>query len=62
LGIRRNELALAWILRQPGISSIILGATHRSQLESNLKALDATLPQEVLVKIDEIFSSGRNKS
>ena len=33
LGIGRNELALAWILHQPGITSVITGATQRSQLE-----------------------------
>lgn len=59
LGIDRNELALAWILEQPGINSIILGATHRSQLEDNLKALEVTLPQEALGKIEEIFSPDR---
>lgn len=59
LGIDRNELALAWILQQPAINSIILGATHRSQLEDNLKALEVTLPQEVLGKIEEIFSPDR---
>jgi voltage-dependent potassium channel beta subunit len=62
LGIRRNELALAWILHQPGISSIITGATHRTQLESNLKALDVTIPRDVLSKINEIFSSSRKNA
>ena len=61
LKIPRNELALAWILHQAGICSIISGATHRSQLESNLKALEVALSGEVLAKIDEIFSFGRNQ-
>ena len=61
LKIPRNEVALAWILHQAGISSIISGATHRSQLESNLKALEVTLPREVLAKIDKIFCLGRNQ-
>lgn len=61
LKIPRNELALAWILHQAGISSVISGATHRSQLESNLKAIEVTLPGEVLAKMDEIFSLGRNQ-
>ncbi len=61
LRIPRNELALAWILNQAGISSVISGATQRSQLESNLKAIDITLPQEVLAKIDRIFSPGSSQ-
>src|SRR6266446_1231903 len=32
------EVALAWLLAQPGISSIIIGANKISQLEDNLKA------------------------
>jgi len=62
LGIGRNELALAWIMNHPGISSVTTGATNRSQLESNLKALDVTFPPEALVKIDGIFSYGRKKT
>lgn len=61
LGIFRNELALAWIMHQSGISSVITGATHRSQLENNLKALDIILPPEALIKIEEIFSFTRKR-
>ena len=61
LSIHRNELALAWILHQADISSVITGATHRAQLESNLKALDLRLSPEAIAKIDRIFSSGRKE-
>jgi voltage-dependent potassium channel beta subunit len=62
LGIQRNELALAWLLHQAAISSVITGATQRAQLESNLKALDVSLPPEAMAKIDRIFSpTGREK-
>ncbi|MBM4331606.1 MAG: aldo/keto reductase [Deltaproteobacteria bacterium] len=61
LKIQRNELALAWILHQAGISSVITGATQRAQLESNLKAIDISLPPEVIANIDRIFSSGRKE-
>jgi voltage-dependent potassium channel beta subunit len=62
LGILQNELALAWILDRADISSVILGATHRGQLENNLKALDVSLPPEALAKIKEIFSSGKEET
>ncbi len=58
LGAARNELALAWLMHRPGISSVITGATQRSQLKSNLKALDLQLSPEVLAQVDKIFSSG----
>lgn len=62
LRIQRNELALAWLLHQGAISSVITGATHRAQLESNLKALDLSLPPEAIAKIDRIFSSGSKEN
>lgn len=56
LGISRAELALAWALRQPAITSVITGATKLSQLESNLKAAEVELTDDVLEQIDAIFS------
>ncbi|MBP1720181.1 MAG: aldo/keto reductase, partial [Deltaproteobacteria bacterium] len=59
LGFQRNELALAWILHHPGISSVITGATQRGQLEDNLKALDVALSRESMERINEIFSDAK---
>ncbi|MBN2471250.1 MAG: aldo/keto reductase [Anaerolineae bacterium] len=56
LGATRAELALAWTLRKPEISSAITGATKISQLESNLKALDIKLDADVLAEIDSIMA------
>ncbi len=55
LGITRAQLALAWILRQTAVSSVITGATKLEQLESNLQAIEVELDDEVLAKIDEIM-------
>jgi aryl-alcohol dehydrogenase-like predicted oxidoreductase len=42
------QVALAWLLAQPGITSIIIGANKMEQLEDNLKASDLQLsPAEV---------------
>jgi voltage-dependent potassium channel beta subunit len=41
LGIPLARLSLAWCLKNPHVSSVILGASKRHQLEDNLKALDA---------------------
>ena len=56
LGVSRAQLALAWVLRQPGVSSVITGATKVSQLEDNLGAVELTLPDPVLERIDTILS------
>jgi len=37
------QVALAWLLAQPGVTSIIVGANKMSQLEDNLKAADLEL-------------------
>ena len=49
------SLALAWILRKKIISSVIVGASKASQLESNLKAVDVILPEDALTDIDKIL-------
>ena len=42
-GVTIPQLALAWLLAQPGVSSVIIGANKMSQLEDNLKATDIQL-------------------
>ncbi len=58
LGVSRAQLALAWVLRRPEVSSAITGATRPEQLKENLKALEITLDEETLRAIDEIFPPG----
>lgn len=57
LGITRSQLALAWILRHDGVSSVITGATKAYQVEDNVKAADVTLSEEVISQIEAILSS-----
>ncbi len=56
LGVTRAQLALAWVLRQPGISSAITGATKPAQLDETLKAIDITLDSDTLARIDAIMA------
>jgi aryl-alcohol dehydrogenase-like predicted oxidoreductase len=42
------EVALAWVSAQPGISSVIVGASRLEQLHANLASLDLRLPPEQL--------------
>ncbi len=54
-GLTRAQLALAWVLGRPGISSAIVGATSLEQLEENLKAADVTPAPEIAARLEELF-------
>ena len=56
LGITRAQLALAWILRQPGVSSVITGATKVSQIEDTVKAAGVRLSEDVNSKIEAVLT------
>ncbi|MCV3272311.1 aldo/keto reductase [Roseobacter sinensis] len=53
-----TEMSLAWTLRQPGVSSIVLGARSVAQLEQQLAATDVDLADETLNAIDAIVPFG----
>ncbi len=55
LGITRSQLALAWALRQPGVSSVITGATQPDQVRENVAAAEVTLTPEVIERIEGIL-------
>ncbi len=52
LGVSRAQLALAWAMRRPAVSSVITGATKVTQVEENLAALTAELTPDLLAEID----------
>lgn len=54
--ISMAQLALAWILRQPNVSSCIIGASRPEQVEENVKALDVVLTTEDLNEIEAILA------
>jgi len=53
LGRPMAEVALAWALAQPGITSLVIGASSARQLDGNLAALDLDLPADALRALDE---------
>ncbi|KFI47522.1 aldo/keto reductase family protein [Bifidobacterium amazonense] len=59
LGVKMPVLALAWILRLPVISSVIVGASKPSQLESNIAASGVEIPADALKQIDDILGFKR---
>lgn len=56
-GITLSQLALAWILRQPNVSSALIGASRPEQVEENCKASGIKLDREVLERIEAIFNN-----
>lgn len=59
LSVSLPILAIAWCVKNPHVSSAILGATHEKQLQETLKAIDF-LPQmtaEVMQAIDDILEN-----
>ncbi len=55
MGVKPGQLALAWVLRRSEVSSAIVGATKVSQLEENVAAVEISIPEDVLAKLDEIY-------
>ncbi|UCG40750.1 MAG: aldo/keto reductase [Acidimicrobiia bacterium] len=53
VGASPAEVALAWVLAQRAVASVIIGARTMGQLESNLAATDVSLGAEHLARLDE---------
>jgi aryl-alcohol dehydrogenase-like predicted oxidoreductase len=51
------QMALAWVLRRPEISSAIIGASRPEQIEQNVRAVGVTLPPEALKRIDRALDA-----
>lgn len=56
LGLSLVQLALAWILRQPNVASALVGASRPEQIEANVQAVDVSLDEVTLDKIEEILA------
>ena len=57
LDITTGQLALAWILRRPEISSAIVGATKPEHVLQNVKASDISLSKDVIEQIEEVLDN-----
>lgn len=57
LGLTMAQLALAWCLRRPELSSVITGASRVEQVIDNVKASGVVIPEDVLDIIEEILDN-----
>lgn len=53
-GVSVAQIALAWLLHQPQVSSVIIGAKRPEQLADNLAAAQITLSADELQRLDEV--------
>jgi aryl-alcohol dehydrogenase (NADP+) len=54
-GVSNAQIALAWLLAQPGVTSPIIGASKMEQLEDLVKALEVKLTEEELRLLAEPY-------
>jgi aryl-alcohol dehydrogenase-like predicted oxidoreductase len=55
-GVSMAQLALAWVLREPAVSSAIVGATRPEQVRDNAAAAGVRLPDELLAAADDALA------
>jgi voltage-dependent potassium channel beta subunit len=62
MGVSLAALAIAWTIKNPNVTTAILGATKKEQLTENLKALDVVklISEEINTKIEDILQNKPN--
>jgi aryl-alcohol dehydrogenase-like predicted oxidoreductase len=55
LGTEPGDVALAWLLAQPGVTAPIVGPRTQEQLDAAVRAVDVHLDDKALARLDEIF-------
>jgi len=62
LGVPQAQMALAWVLKNPNVSTVIMGASKLEQLEQNLKSLELVpkMTDDVMAKIESIVEIKRD--
>ena len=54
-GVARAQIALAWVLAQPVVSALIVGASKQGHLEDAIAALDIVLSGEEVRRLEEAY-------
>jgi aryl-alcohol dehydrogenase-like predicted oxidoreductase len=60
-GITVAQLALAWVLRNPVVTTALVGARVPSEIEENVRAVDVRLEPADLDKIEEIMADAAGR-
>lgn len=51
------QVAINWVANQPGVATVLVGATRQSQLDDNLASLDFELPVELRSRLDAVSAA-----
>ena len=57
VGLTMAQLAIAWVLQNPNVSSAIIGASKPSQIKENIKASGVKLDSEIMARIDQVLGN-----
>jgi aryl-alcohol dehydrogenase-like predicted oxidoreductase len=57
LGCTMSQLAIAWCVKNPNVSTVITGASRAAQVHENMQALEVVpkLTEDVMARIDAIL-------
>ncbi|MGA2477221.1 MAG: aldo/keto reductase [Spirochaetia bacterium] len=58
LGVSAAQVALAWVLSRPAISSVIIAARKPEHLEDNIKSVDLVLPPDIVKMLEDASDPG----
>jgi 1-deoxyxylulose-5-phosphate synthase len=58
-GVSNAQIALAWVLRQPGVTAPIVGASKMPQLDEAIAALDISLTAEECTELEDLYEPHR---
>jgi aryl-alcohol dehydrogenase (NADP+) len=58
-GLSLTTMAVAWVLRNPAITSPIVGASRPEQLDDTVAAVDVTLDEDLARRLDELTAEYR---
>ena len=56
-GITLSQLALAWVLHQPNITSVIIGATRPEQVLENIEAAAVKLSPDTIAAVNDTLKT-----
>lgn len=61
IGHPMANVSMAWLLKQPGITSIIVGARNPDQIKRNVEAVDVNLSPDIITELNEVTDEVKQK-
>lgn len=54
-GVTPAQVSIAWLLKRPELSSVILGATSADQLQETLRSVNISISREIWARVERVF-------